>query len=172
MKKVTITKEQKKKCMVVSIILGTVAVAAVIARIMMKINQFKKNTDHAFMFTAKEVDFEGEVFEDACYASAYSAVEIDLSKAEASKNPMNLCIKSKYSAVEVTVPKGWNVKAEGVNEHSGVDIQTEFDPDNIEAPLLFINYIMKKSAFEVRREKVVEPKENVLIEEELVFGNE
>ncbi|WP_459129129.1 hypothetical protein [Guggenheimella bovis] len=134
--------DQKKKRILIGIIVGCAAIIAVLARIACKLNKFKKNADFFFVFSNEELDFEGEEFEDTCVASINSKVTVDLSKAKASENPMNLCLKAKGSKMDIILPKAWNVKVQGENKSSNFDNVTTFDKDDFKKPLLFINYQM------------------------------
>lgn len=153
-----------------ALVAGGVAIGVTAGYVAYTVAKLKENADFFFMLDAEELNFEDEIFEDTCAAALMSNLVVDLSGAKASPQPMNLCIKSKMSQVDVILPKGWNVKVQGVNNGSAVDNEMVFDREDFEAPLLFINYQLDKSVLSVHEpyeviETVQELDEAVLEEE-------
>ncbi len=114
------------------------------------INKFKKNSDRFFAFKTEEVNYDDELFTDECISSLFSNVKIDLKNADASDNPMNLCLKTKYASVVVETPADWNVKVQGNPVKTNIINEAVFDKDNYDAPLLFINYFAESSNIEIK----------------------
>lgn len=109
----------------------------------------KENSDFLFITDNKTVDFSDEVFEDVSVVAMASNILIDLSGAIADENPMTLYVKGLGSNVDIVVPEGWNVKPQGTAKGCQVDNATEFDYDDIKAPLLFIDYDLKGTSFNI-----------------------
>lgn len=83
---------------------------------------------------------------------------------------MTLYLKGLASNVDVIVPDGWNVKLQGNARGSQVDNDTDFDYDDIKAPLLFIDYDLKGANFNIfysldDLEELVEEVEEEALEE-------
>ncbi len=145
---------RKKRKSAIAIFFGmfalSIALAALILKIINFLRMFKKNTDDFIIFNNTDVDYGGEVFEDKCVAVISAKTTIDLTDSIASNNPMNLCLKCKYSKTEVIVPKDWNVKVQGNALKSNIINEVKFDKENFEAPLLFINYVSDSSHIIIR----------------------
>lgn len=141
-------KKKKYEDINILIIIGalTLGLILLILKLLCKINSLKKNSDEFYMTSSTKKEVIDEVFDDLCISSVASNIDIDLSKAIASETPMNLCFKSISSSINVLVPEKWNVKQQGNNKKSVVVNNTVFDSDNYEAPLLFINYDLKKGS--------------------------
>ena len=114
-----------------------------------KYASLRDNSDFLFVADNKTVDFSEEVFEDVSVVALASNILIDLSAAIADDNPMTLYVKGMGSNLDVVVPEGWNVKTEGLAKGSQLDNGTEFDYDDIKAPLLFIDYDLKGASLNV-----------------------
>lgn len=158
----------KKRNIIISVIAGMVVMAGIITKIALMIRKFKKNADFFFLFNTEELDYEGEEFEDTTIASISSNVTVDLSKALPSRTPMNLSLKGKTSNMDVIVPKGWNVKVQGDNKGSNIDNSAQFDKEDFDAPLLFVNYRLAGSNLSIYYGYPLAP----VVEEEVVEGVE
>lgn len=133
-------------------------------------SSLKEESDFLFIGDNKTVDFSEEIFEDVSVVACASNILIDLSGAEADENPMTLYLKGLASNVDVIVPDGWNVKLQGNARGSQVDNDTDFDYDDIKAPLLFIDYDLKGANFNIfysldDLEELVEEVEEEALEE-------
>ncbi len=140
---------KRNKMLNTALVVGGVAVGVAVGYCAYTVAKLKEDSDFFFMLDAEELDFEGEIFEDTCAATLMSNLVVDLSKAKPSPQPMNLCIKAKMSQVDVILPKGWNVKVQGVNTNSVVENEMTFNREDFEAPLLFVNYQLDKSVLSV-----------------------
>lgn len=135
----------KKRNIIIGVIAGMIVMAGIITKIALMIRKFKKNADFFFLGNTEELDYEGEEFEDTTIASIASNITVDLSKALPSRTPMNLSLKGKGSNMDVIIPKGWNVKVQGDNKSSNIDNSAQFDKEDFDAPLLFVNYRLSSS---------------------------
>lgn len=109
----------------------------------------RDSSDFFFIGDNKTVDFKGELFQDVSLSAVATNVLVDLSEATADENPMTLYIQGIASNIDVVVPEGWNVKMQGDSKKSQLDNATEFDYDDISAPLLFVDYSLKASSISV-----------------------
>lgn len=141
--------KDKKKNLAIGVGVGLAMSAGIGCLLYKKYTSLKDNSDFLFIGDNKTVDFSDEVFEDVSVVSMASSILIDLSGAEADENPMTLYLKAMGSNVDIVVPEGWNVKPQGTAKGSQLDNATEFDYDHIKAPLLFIDYDLKGTSFNV-----------------------
>ncbi len=115
-----------------------------------KYSSLKEESDFLFLGDNKTVDFSQEIFEDVSVVAYASNILVDLSGAIADENPMTLYLKGTASNLDVIVPEGWNVKLQGrARAASQVENDTDFDYDDIKAPLLFIDYDLKGANFNI-----------------------
>lgn len=140
---------EKKKNVVIGIGVGLAMGAAVGSLIYKKYTCLKDNSDFLFIADNKTVDFADEVFEDVSVVALASNILIDLSASQPDENPMTLYLKGMGSNVDIVVPEGWNVKPQGTAKGCQLDNATEFDYDDIKAPLLFIDYDLKGTSFNI-----------------------
>ncbi|NLY37135.1 MAG: hypothetical protein GX046_07860 [Tissierellia bacterium] len=139
----------KKKNLAIGVGVGMAVSAGIGTLLYKKYTCLKDNSDFLFIADNKTVDFSDEVFEDVSVVALASNILIDLSGAQADENPMTLYLKGMGSNVDIVVPDGWNVKPQGTAKRSQLDNATEFDYDDIKAPLLFIDYDLKGTSFNV-----------------------
>ncbi len=140
---------KKNKEIIFAVIGVLIAVSAVVLKLVCYINKFKKNSDRFFAMQKADINYDDKPFTDECMASLMSNVKIDLKNADASDNPMNLCLKTKFSTVLVEVPSDWNVKVQGNPVNSNIINEVSFDKENFDAPLLFINYFAQSSNIKI-----------------------
>lgn len=114
-----------------------------------KYAKLRDSSDFLFIADNKTVDFSEEVFEDVSVVALASNILVDLSAAQADENPMTLFVKGAGSNLDVVLPEGWNVKTEGLAVGSHVDDVTDFDYEDIQAPLLFVDYDLKGSTLNI-----------------------
>lgn len=134
-----------------------------------KYKALRDSSDFFFIGDNKTVDFRGELFQDVSLSAVATNVLVDLSEATPDENPMTLYIQGIASNIDVVVPEGWNVKMQGDATRSQLDNATEFDYDDISAPLLFVDYSLKASGISVYYgfpyEEIEEVQEVVLADE-------
>lgn len=136
-----------------------------------KYKYLKDSSDFFFIGDNKTVDFKGELFQDVSLSAVGTNVLVDLSEAIADENPMTLYIHGIASNLDVVVPEGWNVKMQGDSKSSQLDNATEFDYDDISAPLLFVDYSLKASSISVYYgfpyEELTQEEVDIVLEEPL-----
>ncbi len=147
-------KRHKRMFFVVLSIFAFIGVVA--TKIYYLVSKLKKDADFFFFKSNDRLDYSNEEFEDTSVGCIYSSLEIDLSESLPIKDPMHLSIKSHYSTVEVIVPDDWNVRLQGSQQKGYIDNRIEFNQDDFDSPLLFIQYETKASLLEVKKSGEVE----------------
>ncbi len=144
-------KQIRNKGIVIGAVLALIAVGALIVKFYLKVCKLKQNADVFNYVNSSEINYNGKEFGDECISSIFSNNVVKLNGAIISRDPMNLCIKAHSSTMTIEVPSSWNVKAQGISKSSNIDNETNFDRENFNAPLLFINYSLKKSNLKIKK---------------------
>lgn len=139
-----------------------------------KMNEYNRQK----VFTGDSIDYSEEPFEKDSVATLFSGVEMKFDKAEMKEKTSVLDIFARFSGIQISVPDHWQVNMDGVMSSSGVDNNTKDNSENMDAPVLNINYDLKFSGLEVvnsdeaaeeSEETVEETPEVIMPDEEELF---
>jgi hypothetical protein len=133
-----------------------------------KIKTLKATHQEVLTFGGKQEKIVGE-FEGKSYGIMFGGLDLDLSLAEMVGNEALLEVYVEFGGASIKVPDHWNVKAEGTCNQGGFADETNFNKDDLDAPLLMLKYTVKHGGLNIVN--VGDSEEEVDIVEDPSFGD-
>ncbi|MCK8058652.1 MULTISPECIES: hypothetical protein [unclassified Fusibacter] len=104
------------------------------------------------VFKGESISFDGQIFQYASYAAAFTGLSIDFTGADLQGNIGRLDLFGDSSGIQVIVPDNWCVEAKGLARASGVNNSVESEA-KVNQPVLYIHYDLRMSGLDISYNK-------------------